>query len=82
MSPRFKLSSTILVEGERTDIEALVAVLEDETRTIGKRASFSFESSVDAVTIRVHAEDAVALKTAISALSTLIRLVEKGDIDG
>lgn len=77
MSRRYDLTSTISVTGEPDDLAVLDAILDDEEKRIGSRASFDAVRNGNAISIAVHASDATALKTAISAISAIIRTAEK-----
>lgn len=77
MSRRYELVSSITVSASAEDLEVLAAVLEDEERRVGSRASFALVREDDRLVIEVRASDATALKTAISAISAIIRTAEK-----
>ncbi len=75
---KFKIKSEIEITVEKNKekyIEILKKILEDEDKKIGKRAEFDFEKK-DKIIIKVKAKDAIALKTAISAITTILQLVE------
>lgn len=78
MSRRYELSSTVTINASQTDLTVLCAILEDEEKRIGSRASFSIASRTDEeIVLALHASDATALKTVMSALSAIIRTAEK-----
>ena len=78
MSRQFNLKATVNVDSAPENIDVLEAVLSDENTKVGKRAEYVFERKGDVISISVNANDSVALKAAISAVSSVITLVEKG----
>lgn len=78
MSRQFNISAKIAVESSPDSIDVLEAVFSDENKKVGKRAEYDYSRQDDKIDITVHANDSVALKAAISALASVITLVEKG----
>ena len=76
MSRRYELNATITVAGSTDDVDVLDAVLADEPNRIS-RSEFSTTRQDDTITIDVNASDATALKTAVSALTSMMRIAEK-----
>ncbi|MFT4309813.1 MAG: KEOPS complex subunit Pcc1 [Candidatus Woesearchaeota archaeon] len=60
-------------------LDVLEAVLSDEDRRIGNRSGYSYERKTDSIIINLHANDAIALKSIVSSVATLIKIVEDGD---
>ncbi len=78
---KFKIKSEIEISFEekkykKNYIEILKKILKDEDKKIGKRAEFDFEKKENKIIIKIKAKDAIALKTAISAITTILQLVE------
>jgi tRNA threonylcarbamoyladenosine modification (KEOPS) complex Pcc1 subunit len=77
-SKRFRLESSILVSADAKSIDTLEAVLSDEERRIGERSGYTYERNNAGIIIKLHANDAIALKAIVSSVTMLIKLVEDG----
>ncbi len=73
---KYKLKSLIEITAEKKYITILKKILKDEDKKIGKRAIFNFKEKEKKIIIEIKAEDAIALKTAISAITTILQLTE------
>ena len=86
MSRLYELASTITVTASEKELDLLIAILDDEEQRIGSRAGYTARREAERIVIDVHATDATALKTAISAISAIIRTTEEmntiGEKDG
>ena len=77
MSKPYDLVSTITIRAGEDELDLLFAVLQDENARIGSRAVYTARREAERIIIDVHASDATALKTAISAISAVIRTTEE-----
>lgn len=76
MSRRYELTAQITASASDVDLDTLFAILHDEEKQVGSRAGYAV-SRGEQVVIDVHAHDATALKTAVSAISAIIRIAEQ-----
>lgn len=76
MSKRYDLNARITITAQEPDLDTLFSILEDEEKRVGSRAEYSV-SKGESIAIDVNASDATALKTAISAISAIIRIAEE-----
>ena len=77
MSRPYELVSTITIRASERELDLLITILDDEERQVGSRAEYSARREAERIAIDVHATDATALKTAISAISAIIRTAEE-----
>ena len=77
MSRRYELASRVTITAPTADLDLLFAIFDDEEKRIGSRAHYAAIRKPDRIRIDVEAADATALKTVMSALSTLIRTAEE-----
>ncbi len=73
---KYTLKSFIEINSEEEYITILKKILKDEDKKIGKRATFNFKEKEKKIIIEIKAKDATALKTAISAITTMLQLAE------
>lgn len=69
-----KYSAKIIVRG---DEELIKRGFGPEEKNIGKRAKYSIKTKKDKIEFEITAKDAVALKTALNAVTNLLSVIEK-----
>ena len=77
MSKPYELASTITITASENELDQLIAILDDEEKRVGSRAVYTARREAERIAIDVHATDATALKTAISAICAIIRTTEE-----
>jgi tRNA threonylcarbamoyladenosine modification (KEOPS) complex Pcc1 subunit len=77
MSRPYELVSTITIRAPEEELDLLITILDDEEKQVGSRAVYTATREAERIAIDVHATDAIALKTAISAVCAIIRTAEE-----
>ncbi len=70
-------SAKIIVKGNKENKELIRKGFEPEEKNIGKRAKYSVKTTKNKTEFIITAKDAVALKTATTAITNLLRVIEK-----